>query len=45
VEKNTTAQGRAENRRVDVRLMTNNLEAPSAAATQQNPTATANPQQ
>jgi outer membrane protein OmpA-like peptidoglycan-associated protein len=31
VDKNTTASGRAENRRVDVRLMTNNLESPQAA--------------
>jgi OOP family OmpA-OmpF porin len=52
VEKNTTAKGRAENRRVDVRLMTNNLQAdsqnattqPSAQAQQQTPSATANPQ-
>ncbi len=41
VEENNTSKGRAENRRVDVRLMTNNLEAQSA---QQAPAATANPQ-
>jgi outer membrane protein OmpA-like peptidoglycan-associated protein len=44
VEKNTSAQGRAENRRVDVRLMTNNLDAQSAQTQQQAPSATANPQ-
>ncbi len=43
VDKNNTSQGRAENRRVDVRLLTNNLDAQSAA-TQQAPSATANPQ-
>jgi len=32
VEKNTSAHGRAENRRVDVRLMTNNLETPGSDA-------------
>jgi len=31
VDQNTTAHGRAENRRVDVRLMTNNLAEPQAA--------------
>ncbi len=48
VDKNNTAKGRAENRRVDVRLMTNNLEAPAAATAQPSaesaPAATANPQ-
>ncbi len=45
VDKNTTAKGRAENRRVDVRLLTNNLEAQSGATqSQQAPAATANPQ-
>jgi outer membrane protein OmpA-like peptidoglycan-associated protein len=44
VEKNTSAQGRAENRRVDVRLMTNNLDSQSAQTQQQAPSATANPQ-
>jgi outer membrane protein OmpA-like peptidoglycan-associated protein len=45
VEKNTTARGRAENRRVDVRLMTNNLQAENASNQQQpTPSATANPQ-
>jgi outer membrane protein OmpA-like peptidoglycan-associated protein len=52
VEKNTTAKGRAENRRVDVRLMSNNLQAdsqnaatqPPAQTQQQTPAATANPQ-
>ena len=49
-EKNTTAKGRAENRRVDVRIMTNSLDAqnagnqPAAQGQQQNPPATANPQ-
>jgi outer membrane protein OmpA-like peptidoglycan-associated protein len=51
VDKNTTAQGRAENRRVDIRLMTNNTSAqsastqPPAEGQQQMPPATANPQQ
>jgi outer membrane protein OmpA-like peptidoglycan-associated protein len=45
VEKNTTAKGRAENRRVDVALMSNNFEPKSAAAPQSQPAATANPQQ
>jgi outer membrane protein OmpA-like peptidoglycan-associated protein len=51
VDKNTTAQGRAENRRVDIRLMTNNTQAQSSSAQppaetqQQMPPATANPQQ
>jgi outer membrane protein OmpA-like peptidoglycan-associated protein len=49
VEQNRTAQGRAENRRVDVRLMTNNTGAQSATtqppAQPQSPAATANPQQ
>ena len=43
----TRSKGRAENRRVDVRLMTNNLDSQNAAAQapeQQNPPATANPQ-
>lgn len=50
VEKNTTSRGRAENRRVDVRLMTNNLasqptgDKASQQAAQPNPSATANPQ-
>lgn len=44
VEKNNTSKGRAENRRVDVRLMTNNLDAQSAATQQEAPSATANPQ-
>jgi outer membrane protein OmpA-like peptidoglycan-associated protein len=50
VEKNTTSRGRAENRRVDVRLMTNNIVAPNAGdkaaqqAAQPTPSATANPQ-
>ena len=43
VEKNTTAKGRAENRRVDVRLLSNNYE-PQNPATAQTPAATANPQ-
>jgi OOP family OmpA-OmpF porin len=34
VDKNTTAHGRAENRRVDVRLMTNNVEAPNPGQAQ-----------
>jgi outer membrane protein OmpA-like peptidoglycan-associated protein len=41
VENNTTANGRAENRRVDVRLMTNNLD--SQAAETQEPAATQAP--
>jgi OmpA-OmpF porin, OOP family len=50
VDNNHTHEGRAENRRVDIRLMTNNVEAPAAAQTQQpasepSPTAMANPQQ
>ena len=53
VEKNNNAKGRAENRRVDVRLLTNNLNSQNAAAIppaantqpQQAPPATANPQQ
>ena len=52
VEQNTTARGRAENRRVDVRLMTNNLDTPQAAeagqapaAQQPMPAATASPAQ
>jgi OOP family OmpA-OmpF porin len=52
VEKNTTAKGRAENRRVDVRLMSNKQQADSQNAgsqtpeqtQQQTPSATANPQ-
>jgi outer membrane protein OmpA-like peptidoglycan-associated protein len=46
VENNTSSKGRAENRRVDVRLMTNNLDAQNAAtqAPEQTPAATANPQ-
>jgi len=50
VEENRTSRGRAENRRVDVRLMTNNAESQQNAATQtpqqqqQQPAATANPQ-
>jgi outer membrane protein OmpA-like peptidoglycan-associated protein len=54
VEKNNTSSGRAENRRVDVRLMSNNID-PQTATTQQpdqttqqnqqSPAATANPQQ
>jgi len=46
VEENHSVRGRAENRRVDVRLMTNNLEPQSASAQppeQQTPSATANP--
>lgn len=42
VEQNNTARGRAENRRVDVRLLTNNQEAQSSAV--QTPGAAANPQ-
>jgi OmpA-OmpF porin, OOP family len=51
VDKNTTSRGRAENRRVDVRLMTNNLDSQaaeeSAPVTQQQPMpgATASPAQ
>ena len=53
VDQNTTSHGRAENRRVDVRLMTNNLEQPQAAeagqaapaAQQPMPPATASPAQ
>ncbi len=45
VDKSNTSKGRAENRRVDVRLMTNNLDAQSAATPQETPAATANPQQ
>jgi OOP family OmpA-OmpF porin len=47
VEENKTAKGRAENRRVDVRLLTNNQSAQSANTgqpPQQTPSATANPQ-
>jgi OmpA-OmpF porin, OOP family len=50
VEKNNSARGRAENRRVDVRLMSNTVDSQSAAAQppdqtqQQTPSATANPQ-
>lgn len=44
VENNTSAQGRAENRRVDIRLMTNSLDAHTAQAAEQTPSATANPQ-
>ncbi len=47
VEANNSSKGRAENRRVDVRLMTNSLDSQNAAAQapeQQNPPATANPQ-
>jgi OmpA-OmpF porin, OOP family len=45
VEKNNTARGRAENRRVDVRLMSNNSEEQAAGAQQESmPGATANPQ-
>jgi outer membrane protein OmpA-like peptidoglycan-associated protein len=49
VEENRSAKGRAENRRVDVRLMTNNLESQNAASqapaeSGQTPPATANPQ-
>ena len=53
VEENKTARGRAENRRVDVRLMSNSAEAQSATSQQapaqtqpqqQTPGATANPQ-
>jgi OmpA-OmpF porin, OOP family len=40
VEPNTTSQGRAKNRRVDIRLMTNTG---SAAPSQQTPSASANP--
>ena len=54
VDPNSTAHGRAENRRVDVRLMTNNLDQPQAAeaagetapaAQQPMPAATASPAQ
>jgi len=51
VEKNNTSSGRAENRRVDVRLMSNAADAQNATSQapestpQQTPTATANPQQ
>jgi outer membrane protein OmpA-like peptidoglycan-associated protein len=51
VENNHTSQGRAENRRVDVRLMSNNAQAQSATGQtpqqgqQQTPPAAANPQQ
>jgi len=52
VEKNNSAKGRAENRRVDVRLMTNNMDSQNAGnqkpaeaqQPQQTPSATANPQ-
>lgn len=49
VEENKSVKGRAENRRVDVRLMTNNLESQNAetqapAESEQTPPATANPQ-
>jgi outer membrane protein OmpA-like peptidoglycan-associated protein len=48
VEENKTARGRAENRRVDVRLMSNNADAQNAATQptdpMQTPSATANPQ-
>jgi outer membrane protein OmpA-like peptidoglycan-associated protein len=46
VEANTSSKGRAENRRVDVRLMTNSLDSQNAAAQvpEQTPPATANPQ-
>jgi OmpA-OmpF porin, OOP family len=50
VEKNTNARGRAENRRVDVRLMTNTVDSQNAATQppsqmkQQTPSATANPE-
>jgi outer membrane protein OmpA-like peptidoglycan-associated protein len=50
VEKNTTARGRAENRRVDVRLMSNKIDSQNVGAQandqtqQQAPSATANPQ-
>lgn len=49
VEENKTAKGRAENRRVDVRLLSNNQSADSQnagtqQAPQQTPSATANPQ-
>jgi outer membrane protein OmpA-like peptidoglycan-associated protein len=56
VEKNTTARGRAENRRVDVRLMSNKVDSqnvgaqandqaqPQTPSEQQAPSATANPQ-
>ena len=51
VEANKTARGRAENRRVDVRLMSNNMDAQNAgrdpaaeSAPAQTPSATANPQ-
>jgi hypothetical protein len=49
VEKNTSAHGRAENRRVDVRLMTNNLETPGSDAqnggqSRDQTSASANPQ-
>lgn len=43
VDKNTTARGRAENRRVDVRLMSNNADA-QGSAQQPTPSATANQQ-
>jgi OOP family OmpA-OmpF porin len=50
VETNATRAGRAENRRVDIRLMTNNLDAPASAAAeppaaQPMPEAVASPQQ
>ncbi len=46
VVKNSTPQGRAENRRVDIVLMSNRLESQSAEAAtpQETPAATANPQ-
>jgi outer membrane protein OmpA-like peptidoglycan-associated protein len=45
VEENKSARGRAENRRVDIRLMTNNVEPTHAAnEPQQTPAATANPE-
>jgi len=46
VETNRTSQGRAENRRVDVRLMSNNTAAQNASGQmpQQQPPAAANPQ-
>ncbi len=44
VAANNTSKGRAENRSVAVRLMTNNVDGQNAAATQSQPGATANPQ-
>ncbi len=44
VDKNTTARGRAENRRVDIRLMSNETAAQKAQTQQPMPAAAANPE-